>query len=66
MKVKENINADHYDQGNASNIDLLDYRPIDPVPSSKASIRHGPIQHDVPLVPYIPKPPPSATNDHGP
>ncbi|KAF5806515.1 hypothetical protein HanXRQr2_Chr05g0222331 [Helianthus annuus] len=65
-KLKENMNVDHYDQGNAGNIDLLDYRPTDPVPSSKASVRHGPIQHDAPLVPYIPKPPPPEPNDHRP
>lgn len=42
---------------------LEDYRPIDPIPSSTASIRSGPIQHGIPLMPYIPKPspPPSQT-----
>ncbi|KAE8695847.1 hypothetical protein F3Y22_tig00110683pilonHSYRG00338 [Hibiscus syriacus] len=40
-------------------VDLEDYRHgIDPVPSSKASIKHGPIEHGTPLMPYIPKPPP--------
>ncbi|XP_059461123.1 uncharacterized protein LOC132190218 isoform X2 [Corylus avellana] len=37
---------------------LEDYRPIDPVPCSKASIRPGPIQHGTPLMPYIPGPSP--------
>ncbi|XP_047952163.1 uncharacterized protein LOC125197465 isoform X3 [Salvia hispanica] len=44
---------------------LEDYHPIDPTPSSTASIRHGPIQHGTPLMPYIPEPspPPSETKD---
>ncbi|CAI9115942.1 OLC1v1016960C2 [Oldenlandia corymbosa var. corymbosa] len=45
--------------------ELEDYRPIDPVPSSKASIRPGPIQHGTPLMPYIPKPsPPPGHSKH--
>ncbi|XP_042057909.1 uncharacterized protein LOC121802331 isoform X2 [Salvia splendens] len=42
---------------------LEDYCPIDPIPSSTTSIRHGPIQHGTPLMPYIPEPspPPSET-----
>jgi hypothetical protein len=45
-------------------VNLDDYRPIDPVPSSKASIRPGPIQHGTPLMPYIPRPsPPSQPNN---
>ncbi|XAR48412.1 hypothetical protein NMG60_11031232 [Bertholletia excelsa] len=39
-------------------LNLEDYNPIDPVPSSKASIRPGPIEHGTPLMPYIPKPSP--------
>lgn len=42
----------------AGNVNLEDYHPIDPVPSSKASIKPGPIQHGTPLIPYIPKPSP--------
>ncbi|KAK8596870.1 hypothetical protein V6N13_001476 [Hibiscus sabdariffa] len=42
-----------------SEVDLEDYRHrIDPVPSSKASIKHGPIEHGTPLNPFIPKPSP--------
>lgn len=43
------------------NVHLEDYRPIDPIPSSTASIRPGPIQHGTPLMPYMPgpSPPPS-------
>ncbi|MBA0595566.1 hypothetical protein Gorai_012433 [Gossypium raimondii] len=41
-----------------SNVDVDDYDPIDPVPSSKASIKPGPIEHGTPLIPYIPKPSP--------
>ncbi|KAI3947090.1 hypothetical protein MKW92_028926 [Papaver armeniacum] len=42
------------------NVNLEDYSPIDPVPTSKAAIKSAPIQHGTPLMPYIPnKPPPS-------
>ncbi|KAM3289633.1 putative protein isoform X1 [Capsicum chacoense] len=52
-------------EGDSSNFGLEDYRPIDPVPSSKASVRAGPIEHGTPLMPYIPKPspPPISSND---
>ncbi|OIT03367.1 PREDICTED: uncharacterized protein LOC109225467 isoform X2 [Nicotiana attenuata] len=52
-------------EGDSSNLDLEDYRPIDPVPSTKASIRPGPVEHGTPLMPYIPKPspPPISAND---
>lgn len=48
--------------GDAGNLNLDDYHPIDPVPSSKASIKPGPIEHGTPLNPFIPKrpPPPSS------
>ncbi|GLT65196.1 hypothetical protein SLA2020_376400 [Shorea laevis] len=51
-KLKKNS----YDTSNekGSNVDLEDYHPINPVPSSKASIKPGPIQHGSPLIPYIP------------
>ncbi|XP_021743018.1 uncharacterized protein LOC110709112 isoform X2 [Chenopodium quinoa] len=40
-------------------VSLEDYRPVDPSPSrSKASVKHGPIQHGAPSHPYIPKPKP--------
>ncbi|XP_010556438.1 PREDICTED: uncharacterized protein LOC104825767 [Tarenaya hassleriana] len=39
-----------------------DYGPVDPSPTTKASIRPGPIQHGTPLNPYIPKPPSSPTH----
>ncbi|KAF4388773.1 hypothetical protein G4B88_019050 [Cannabis sativa] len=42
----------------SSFMDMEDYGPIDPVPSSKASIRPGPIEHGSPIIPYIPKPSP--------
>lgn len=42
----------------AGNVNLEDYHPIDPVPSSKASLKPGPIQHGTPLIPFIPKPSP--------
>ncbi|XP_022718215.1 uncharacterized protein LOC111276698 [Durio zibethinus] len=49
-----------------SNVDLEDYHPIDPVPSSKASIKPGPIEHGSPLIPYIPKAsPPGHPNNGG-
>ncbi|XP_057779991.1 uncharacterized protein LOC130998588 isoform X2 [Salvia miltiorrhiza] len=53
-KVKQNMD----DSSKEGNVDLEDYRPIDPIPSSTASIRPGPVQHGTPLMPYIPKPSP--------
>ncbi|KAI3953241.1 hypothetical protein MKX01_042236 [Papaver californicum] len=43
--------------GTNENVNLDDYSPIDPVPTSKAAIKSAPIQHGTPLMPYIPKPP---------
>ncbi|XP_048332070.2 uncharacterized protein LOC107433730 [Ziziphus jujuba] len=42
----------------AHTVTLEDYHPIDPVPSSKASIKPGPIEHGSPIIPFIPKPSP--------
>ncbi|KAE8649878.1 hypothetical protein Csa_012522 [Cucumis sativus] len=39
-------------------VNLYDYHPIDPVPSSKRSIKHGPIEHGSPLIPHMPSPSP--------
>ncbi|KAI3465274.1 hypothetical protein Pfo_021937 [Paulownia fortunei] len=65
-KLKDNIDPPSSDQDDAGHVILEDYRPIDPVPSSKASIRPGPIQHGTPLMPYIPKPsPPPSQPKHG-
>ncbi|KAK3020739.1 hypothetical protein RJ639_047867 [Escallonia herrerae] len=64
-KLKENSHKGISDKSGGGNINLEDYLPIDPVPSSKASIRPGPIQHGTPLMPYIPKPsPPSPGPSH--
>ncbi|XP_062213534.1 uncharacterized protein LOC133914448 [Phragmites australis] len=35
-----------------------DYQPVDPSPSSKATIRPGPIEHGTPILPYVPRYPP--------
>lgn len=51
------------EKSDAGNLNLEDYSPNDPVPSSKASIQPGPIQHGTPLMPYIQKPSPPAP-DH--
>ncbi|XP_022937047.1 uncharacterized protein LOC111443464 [Cucurbita moschata] len=37
---------------------LDDYPTIDPVPSSKTSVKPGPIEHGAPLLPHMPIPPP--------
>ncbi|KAL6648609.1 hypothetical protein ACP70R_012833 [Stipagrostis hirtigluma subsp. patula] len=43
------------------NIRTDDYQPVDPSPSTKATIRAGPIEHGTPILPYIPQyPPPPA------
>ncbi|KAL0439097.1 UNVERIFIED_CONTAM: hypothetical protein Slati_2392700 [Sesamum latifolium] len=56
-KLKDDIGPSS-NQDDAGLVTLEDYRPIDPVPNSKASIRPGPIQHGTPLMPYIPRPSP--------
>ena len=39
-------------------VGLEDYNfPVDQTPTTKASIKPGPIEHGTPLNPYIPKPP---------
>ncbi|KAK6115788.1 hypothetical protein DH2020_008057 [Rehmannia glutinosa] len=58
-KLKGNIDPSSKNEDDAVNLE--DYRPIDPVPSSTASIRPGPIQHGTPLMPYIPEPSPPPT-----
>ncbi|KAK9271425.1 hypothetical protein L1049_027016 [Liquidambar formosana] len=66
-KMKENsYNPSTDKKSNAGHVNLDDYGPIDPVPSSKAAIKPGPIQHGTPLMPYIPKPsPPGYPNSGG-
>ncbi|KAG9135323.1 hypothetical protein Leryth_015217 [Lithospermum erythrorhizon] len=54
------------EENKGHNIELEDYRPLDPVPTYKASIRPGPIQHGTPLMPYIPKPAPPASSPASP
>ncbi|KAA8528475.1 hypothetical protein F0562_035830 [Nyssa sinensis] len=63
-KLKENGYTSSSDKADAGNVNLEDYHPIDPVPSSKASLEPGPIQHGTPLIPYIPKPLPPGHPKH--
>ncbi|XP_047977196.1 uncharacterized protein LOC125219297 isoform X2 [Salvia hispanica] len=60
-KVKQDMDHPSKAADVEGNVHLEDYRPIDPIPSSTASIRPGPIQHGTPLMPYMPgpSPPPS-------
>ncbi|GAB2269628.1 hypothetical protein Dimus_004553 [Dionaea muscipula] len=63
--LKENDHESGLDDNGYEEGDMIeDYRPIDPVPSSKA-VRPGPIQHATPLMPYIPKPSPPNHPKHG-
>ncbi|KAF7050120.1 hypothetical protein CFC21_058526 [Triticum aestivum] len=50
---------------NLQDVKTDDYQPIDPSPSSKASIRPAPIEHGTPLLPYVPRypPPPAQPKD---
>ncbi|PSS19713.1 Neuronal tyrosine-phosphorylated phosphoinositide-3-kinase [Actinidia chinensis var. chinensis] len=57
-KLKEMGHTSSPDKHDAGSVNLEDYDPIDPVPSSKTSISSGPIQHGTPLMPFIPKPSP--------
>ena len=53
-------------KSNLGNLNLADYHPIDPSPSSRAAITSGPIEHGTPIIPYIPKvPPPSPPKQDG-
>ncbi|KAJ8485421.1 hypothetical protein OPV22_017906 [Ensete ventricosum] len=37
-------------------MNVEDYPGFDPAPSSKATIKTGPIEHGIPLMPYVPRP----------
>ncbi|OEL32900.1 hypothetical protein BAE44_0006086 [Dichanthelium oligosanthes] len=37
------------------NIRTDDYQPVDPSPSSKATVRPGPIENGTPILPYVPR-----------
>ena len=53
-----------HEENGYGNVDVDDYLPNDPVPSSQAAaLRPGPIEHGTPLMPYIPKPAPPGPND---
>lgn len=58
------------DKNWGGDVSLEDYPPFDPSPSSKASLRPGPVEHGAPLMPYIPNPKPSpprsSNNDESP
>ncbi|KAH9606178.1 hypothetical protein KSS87_009508 [Heliosperma pusillum] len=57
--LKETGDGHAIDDGHDDTVSLEDYRPNDPSPSSKASVRPRPIEHGSPLLPYIPTPKPS-------
>ena len=64
IKFQENGTNIGNRNGDASEqVSLDDYHPTDPSPSSKASIRPGPIDHGTPLIPFIPKPSPPPAHD---
>ncbi|KAI3785424.1 hypothetical protein L1987_44542 [Smallanthus sonchifolius] len=66
-KPSRNLEGYVHDENDNGNIDVFDYLPTDPVPSSKAtSIRPGPIEHGTPLMPYIPKPVPPSPGPNEP
>ncbi|XP_057532509.1 uncharacterized protein LOC130810454 [Amaranthus tricolor] len=63
--LKENKYGSKINQGSSDGeVNLEDYRPFDPSPSSKASVRPGPIEHGTPLMPYIPSPRPKPSPPH--
>ncbi|KAK4274637.1 hypothetical protein QN277_017831 [Acacia crassicarpa] len=58
-KLKENrIGVRSNKMDGIGDVTLDDYQPVDPVPSSKATVKPGPIEHGAPLIPFIPKPSP--------
>lgn len=65
-KLKENgYNPSTSKKRHVGQVNLDDYHPMNPVPSSKASIHPGPIEHGSPLIPYIPKPSPPGDPNNG-
>ncbi|CAI9763051.1 unnamed protein product [Fraxinus pennsylvanica] len=68
-KLKDNSHSTPtFDEVYAGDVNLEDYRPIDPVPSPKGKTHHGTIlrgPHGT--MPYIPRPapPPSSHPKHG-
>ncbi|KAG6644339.1 uncharacterized protein LOC122318264 isoform X2 [Carya illinoinensis] len=66
-RLKENGHNSRSEKkrGQIGDVNLGDYHPIDPVPSSKASFKHGPIEHGTPLVPHIPRPSPPTHPENG-
>ncbi|XP_054819807.1 uncharacterized protein LOC129318856 [Prosopis cineraria] len=65
-KLKENrIGRTSNKKGGMGDVTLDDYQPIDPVPSSKTSVKPGPIEHGSPLIPFIPKPSPPVPPNAG-
>ncbi|CAD5172930.1 unnamed protein product [Musa acuminata subsp. malaccensis] len=49
----------------STSMNVEDYPSFDPAPSSKATIKTGPIEHGIPLMPYIPRPTPPGHPKHG-
>ncbi|XP_058081544.1 uncharacterized protein LOC131229560 [Magnolia sinica] len=66
-KLKENSYdwSGSTEKGESGDLNLEDYHSIDPVPSSRASIKTGPIEHGTPVIPYIPRPTPPSHPGHG-
>ncbi|KAK1433432.1 hypothetical protein QVD17_10342 [Tagetes erecta] len=65
-KPRRNLKDYVHDESGNGNVNVDDYLPNDPVPSSKATIRPGPIEHGTPLMPYIPKPAPPSPGPNEP
>ncbi|XP_074279238.1 uncharacterized protein LOC141604685 [Silene latifolia] len=63
--LKETGDEHAINNGLDDTVSLEDYRPNDPSPSSKASVRPRPIEHGTPLMPYIPTPKPSPPDHSG-
>lgn len=67
MKFQENrVSIESNNKGDASRVTLDDYKN-DPTPTMK-HVDTGPIEHEAPLIPYIPKlpPPPSPGSRENP
>ncbi|XP_050943834.1 uncharacterized protein LOC103493594 isoform X2 [Cucumis melo] len=58
MKLQDSEQRKTRKNVRVGDVNLYDYHPIDPVPSSKRSIKHGPIEHGSPLIPHMPNPSP--------
>nr|XP_027189381.1 uncharacterized protein LOC113786241 [Cicer arietinum] len=67
LNFQENVGISSIETGDISNhATLEDYNPIDLSPGAAKNVKAGPIEHETPLMPFLPKPPPPSPLNSGP